>query len=313
MMEENYHTSKTVSKEQLKTLMQRNNQPAVVRFVIMYLSFLATAAWAVMSWGGPLWNILLSQFVFGLFCCSLFACEHETAHKTAFKSKRLNEIAGRLVGIVHLYSLTAFRELHFTHHRHTHVPGLDPEISFGNRPMPSMVKTLPSYFSWLTGIPILSFKILMLIFGAVGMPEFARKNLFPFVRQEVRFKLAIESIYILFFQCILLYLTIYVNIGFIALFIGQLVGHGLLATYTVTEHNGLPYEGNILNRTRSMRTSNAVKILMWNMPYHAEHHAYPSIPFHALPKLHELIKDEITHRHETYPKFHVKVLKREIL
>jgi fatty acid desaturase len=313
MMEENYHTSKTVSKEQLKTLMQRNNQPAVVRFVIMYLSFLATAAWAVMSWGGPLWNILLSQFVFGLFCCSFFACEHETAHKTAFKSKRLNDIAGRLVGIVHLYSLTAFRELHFTHHRHTHVPGLDPEISFGNRPMPSMVKTLPSYFSWLTGIPILSFKILMLIFGAVGMPEFARKNLFPFVRQEVRFRLAIESIYILFFQCILLYLTKYVYIGFIALFIGQLVGHGLLATYTVTEHNGLPYEGNILNRTRSMRTSNAVKILMWNMPYHAEHHAYPSIPFHALPKLHELIKDEITHRHETYPKFHVKVLKREIL
>ena len=30
--------------------------------------------------------------------------------------------------------------------------------------------------------------------------------------------------------------------------------------------------------------------LAWNMPYHAEHHAWPNIPFHRLPALHEVIK-----------------------
>jgi fatty acid desaturase len=30
---------------------------------------------------------------------------------------------------------------------------------------------------------------------------------------------------------------------------------------------------------------------MWNMPFHAEHHLYVSIPFHALPHVHEQLKE----------------------
>ncbi len=29
-----------------------------------------------------------------------------------------------------------------------------------------------------------------------------------------------------------------------------------------------------------------------NMNYHIEHHMFPMVPFHALPRLHELIKDQ---------------------
>ena len=29
-----------------------------------------------------------------------------------------------------------------------------------------------------------------------------------------------------------------------------------------------------------MMTNPAVRLLMWNMPFHAEHHLYPFIPFH---------------------------------
>lgn len=32
------------------------------------------------------------------------------------------------------------------------------------------------------------------------------------------------------------------------------------------------------------------RYLYWNMNYHVEHHMFPLVPFHALPKLHELIK-----------------------
>ncbi|MGB3769289.1 MAG: fatty acid desaturase, partial [Phormidesmis sp.] len=34
---------------------------------------------------------------------------------------------------------------------------------------------------------------------------------------------------------------------------------------------------------------------MWNMPYHAEHHLYPSIPFHALPAAHQQLKEKFAH------------------
>ena len=32
---------------------------------------------------------------------------------------------------------------------------------------------------------------------------------------------------------------------------------------------------------------------MWNMNYHAEHHLSPMVPFHALPALHEVVKDRL--------------------
>jgi len=47
---------------------------------------------------------------------------------------------------------------------------------------------------------------------------------------------------------------------------------------------------------------------MWNMPYHAEHHAYPGVPFHRLPELHETIKDELKEKDDGYAEFHKTVL-----
>lgn len=311
-MEEHFHQSKTLAKDQLKTLMQKNDHPATVRFIFMYLLFLGTSVWVVLSWHAPLWQMIIAQISFGIICCSTFACLHETAHNTAFKSRLLNDLAARLAGIAHLYPATAFRELHFTHHRYTHVPGMDPEISLGNKPLPSVVSALPSYMGWLTGLPLLIFKILMLIFGVFGMPEFIRTKLFPFIRPEVRLKLALESSYILLIYGALIAAALFLNPGFWALFIGQVVGHCILASYLTPEHNGLPHEGDIFNRTRSMHTNILVKLLMWNMPYHAEHHAYPAIPFHALPQLHEMIKEDIHNKSDGYPGFHLKVIKREI-
>jgi fatty acid desaturase len=41
-------------------------------------------------------------------------------------------------------------------------------------------------------------------------------------------------------------------------------------------------------------------LLMWNMPYHAEHHLYPSIPFHQLPALHVKIRGHLKHLASSY-------------
>ena len=36
-----------------------------------------------------------------------------------------------------------------------------------------------------------------------------------------------------------------------------------------------------------------VRFLAWNMPYHTEHHAFPSVPFHALPSLHGDLRSDL--------------------
>jgi len=58
----------------------------------------------------------------------------------------------------------------------------------------------------------------------------------------------------------------------------------------------LPHTGNILDRTRSIQTNKFVNFLLWNMPYHAEHHAFPAVPFHALPALHKEMHAELKHK-----------------
>eukprot|EP00957_Ditylum_brightwellii_P206288 15347703-Ditylum_brightwellii.AAC.1 len=52
--------------------------------------------------------------------------------------------------------------------------------------------------------------------------------------------------------------------------------------------------------------------LAWHMPYHMEHHAWPSVPFHKLRDAHELLVNSsgdaggvaILDRGEIYPEFH---------
>ena len=309
-MKDSFHSSKKIPPALQKELMERKDNPGLIRFILMYILFVGLNVWVVISWG-VWWQFGIAIAGLSVLCCSFFACEHETVHKTAFKTQMLNKVAARLCGIGHLYPSIAFQELHFTHHRHTHVPGKDPEITFGDRPMPSVVSNLPMYLSWLTGLPLLMFKVFMLFFSAIGMPEAVRKKVYPFIRPKVRGKLALESILILLIWMGLAALAIWVNPGFWGIFIPQVTGHCLLAGYTAAEHNGLPHEGDILNRTRSIRAGKLVKAVMWNMPYHAEHHAYPAIPFHALPKLHEAIKEELVHQELGHPAFHLKALSGE--
>ena len=34
------------------------------------------------------------------------------------------------------------------------------------------------------------------------------------------------------------------------------------------------------------------------MCYHAEHHLFPNVPFHTLPRVHEYLRDRIVHLEE---------------
>lgn len=52
---------------------------------------------------------------------------------------------------------------------------------------------------------------------------------------------------------------------------------------------------NQLHNTRTVESNFIVRHLLWNTNYHAEHHAYPMVPFYNLPKLHDLLDEHIKH------------------
>jgi fatty acid desaturase len=62
-----------------------------------------------------------------------------------------------------------------------------------------------------------------------------------------------------------------------------LLQHGGLAD-NVTDHR--------LN-SRTVLMNPVSRFIYWNMNYHVEHHMFPMVPYHALPRLHALIKDDL--------------------
>jgi fatty acid desaturase len=53
-----------------------------------------------------------------------------------------------------------------------------------------------------------------------------------------------------------------------------------------------------------------VRFITWNMPYHAEHHLYPAVPFHALPRVHVLVADKLAVPASGYTAVHRRFLRR---
>lgn len=311
-MQEKFHKSQLISKDHLKKLMRRKDRPALLRFGITFSLWLLAGASVVWTWDSHWWALLASHFVFGLFCMSMFAALHESGHGTAFKSKKLNRLVATIAGIAHLYPYYIFRELHFAHHRYTHIPGKDPEISIGDQAAPTILTNPPIYLAFLTGIPYLLLKVNLILLGMVGTPEPIRKRFTTYIRPKMRSKIAIECFFTTLIYGSIIFLAIFVHAGFWGIFTGQVVGHGLLSMYLVFEHNGLPHEGNILERTRSIQTNQLVNFLLWNMPYHAEHHAYPAVPFHALPSLHEELKTELKHQGKGLATLHGDTLRKQL-
>ncbi len=80
------------------------------------------------------------------------------------------------------------------------------------------------------------------------------------------------------------------------MFIGlpTLYGSWLMPIYGHTQHAGLAE--NVLDHRLNCRTvyMNPInRYLYWNMNYHVEHHMFPLVPYHNLPRLHELVKADM--------------------
>jgi fatty acid desaturase len=60
------------------------------------------------------------------------------------------------------------------------------------------------------------------------------------------------------------------------------------------QHGGLA--DNVIDHRLNSRTvyMNPIsRFIYLNMNYHVEHHMFPMVPYHALPRLHELIKHDL--------------------
>jgi fatty acid desaturase len=83
-------------------------------------------------------------------------------------------------------------------------------------------------------------------------------------------------------------------------FIPALLAQPFLRALLAAEHTGCSHDQNGLTNTRTTAASFPIRLLMWNMPFHAEHHLYPVVPFHQLPALHAHVRERQRYRAPSY-------------
>jgi len=242
--------------------------------------------------GVPMWQLLLP--VQGVLLVFLFTLLHETSHKTPFESDWLNDIAGHVCGFVIALPATWFRYFHFAHHKHTQVTGKDPEL---DSPKPS---TWLGYARHVSGIPIWISHVKTLVKNARGLMS---ERYIPTPRRAAIIR---ESrLYLLGYAGLLAVSIWHASMALIYIWLlPALLGQPFLRLYLLAEHGRCPLVANMFENTRTTFTSRLIRALAWNMPYHTEHHTYPSVPFHRLPELHEMIRPHLRETSDGYAAFH---------
>lgn len=287
-----------LTRAELKRLMDRSDRPGFFRLALWIPMVVATGSLVWLTWD-TLW-IWPAMFLHGVVLVHHFSLQHECCHYTVFKTRWLNDVVGNICGFIIMLPNRHFRYEHCDHHTYTQLHGDDPELI----PLP---KGLGGYFWYLSSVP----------YWTTKFTELARHCLGRLTPEEKRFipKEEYQTVYWEARIMVLAYLAILAFCfasGWWApvwyWWLPVLLGEPVMRFIRMTEHVGRPNIHDARSNTRTNHVSWPMRFLCWNMNYHAEHHYAPSVPFHALPKLHEKLKRFITVEKRGYLGAHIDIL-----
>ena len=199
----------------------------------------------------------------------------------------MNNWVYQIASFMMMRNSATWRWSHARHHSETYFVGRDPEIAV-MRP-PELAKLILNVFGILDVIRFFP----NLIRNAISGPTPPEKTFVPEgewgkVRHVALIHLSIYAV------------TLIAAISWRSIL--PLMVIGLPRMYGAWHHvmTGLLQHGgladNVIDHRLNSRTvyMNPVsRFIYWNMNYHVEHHMFPMVPYHALPRLHATIKDDL--------------------
>lgn len=271
-----------VSKEDMRELLVRKDWPGIRDAIIWFGVIIAFAVLFIYLWNQNSWWAVLPYFIY----CTLYSSSsdsrwHETSHGTAFKTPWLNDVMYEIASFMDFRQSTLWRWSHARHHSDTIIRGRDPEI---------IVTRPPEIFKVATGYLPNEFRKMFL--HASGKMDAEAATFVP--ESEFNRVYWVARIYLAIYATIIASsIYFWTPIPIMLFLLPPLFGTWLVIIYALTQHVGL--QENVLDHRLNSRTiymNRLNRFLYWNMNYHIEHHMFPMVPYHALPKLHELIKDD---------------------
>lgn len=274
-----------VPRAKMRALLERKDGPAIRDTCILLAALLLTGGCTIALWGTA-WAIIPYLMYAVLYGTSSDSRWHECSHGTAFKSDRLNNIVYEFASFMVMRESTLWRWSHTRHHSDTIIVGRDPEIQVSRPP------NLLQHALSLVAIGAYRSHYASIIRHAAGMmtddeKTFVPKSEFPKIYRTARIYLAIYLCIVASAVLLQTWIPIFLCL------LPQFFGTWLMIVHNSTQHAGLAE--NVLDHRLNCRTvyMNPIsRFIYWNMNYHVEHHMFPLVPYHALPQLHALIKDD---------------------
>lgn len=278
-MDASFSRRKLLTPAELRALSERSDLRGALQMVSHLGAIAIVAALHAQVMGS--WWVLLTGFALGVLLNFLYAAQHELSHATVFRTRKLNEVLGRIIGFIQIFPRDFDQIMHFAHHQYTQDWERDGELV--REPY-----TLTTYLLWLSGITYWRNRIVGVIRRARGI------IIEPYVRVEEEARVIRES---------RMHLAGYAFIALVSVTTGSWAAlafwlipmvltkpvHQLQNTI---EHLGLSHEDDILENTRSTRANALQRWLCWQMPYHTAHHTFPAVPFWKLSDLNDRIEDK---------------------
>jgi fatty acid desaturase len=279
-----YHTD--VPRKQMKELMQRSDGPAL-RDTLIWLAILAASgAGGALLW--PSWWCAPSFLVYGvLYGSATDSRWHECGHGTAFRTQWMNAAVYQLASFMIMRNPVTWRWSHTRHHTDTIIVGRDPEIAV-MRP-PDLVRLVLNFF----GILDVWQATIDMIRNAAGIISKAEQTFIPESEQSKAILIA-RVWFAIYAVTIALAFALGSWLPLMLIGLPRLYGAWHHVMTGLLQHGGLA--DNVVDHRLNSRTvlMNPIsRFIYWNMNYHVEHHMFPMVPYHALPRLHEMIRHDL--------------------
>lgn len=279
-----YHTD--IPRKQMKELMQRSDGPAIRDTAIWLGLLVAFGAAGAAPWGS--WWCVPFFLCYGvLYGSATDSRWHECGHGTAFRTHWMNDAVYQIASFMIMRNPVTWRWSHTRHHTDTVIVGRDPEIAV-MRP-PDLLRVALNFFgivdAWHAAIDMSR--------NAAGRLSAAERTFIP--EQEQHKVVRVARIWIAIYTATIA-LAVYLGSWLPLMLVGlpRLYGAWHHVLTGLLQHGGLA--DNVIDHRLNSRTvlMNPIsRFIYWNMNYHVEHHMFPMVPYHALPRLHEMIRHDL--------------------
>lgn len=279
-----YHSE--VPRSVMKDLMKRSDGPAMRDTILWFALLAGSAVGGIHFWGT--WACVPFFLVYGvLYGSSCDSRWHECGHGTAFKTQWMNDVIYHIASFMVMRNPVTWRWSHARHHTDTYIVGRDAEIAW-MRP-PKTVKNMLALFDVLGVIQ----SLMTLARNAAGKLTPDEQDFIP---DSERHKVVLAARIHMAIYALAIAASLGMSSWLPMFLIGlpRIYGSWHMVMTGHLQHAGLA--DNVLDHrlnTRTVYMNPISRYIYWNMNYHVEHHMFPMVPYHALPRLHALIKNDL--------------------